>query len=637
MEPLRLQELCRDNDRVSSLVSVHSPAPDRMLVVDLSRQRMNLDTLNHLLRLASARGVRKYITRLAWGENDPDNPTLPNRTRNRDRTKSKRLSKHSTGEDELPISSFYLSLRAPEGSKMLNADGTNALRKIHHEWDRIKQVSDSIRRGQLPGVTGSMLRDVVVVGRGVPVMALRFVYLALCKDETATIGRKAGLNDINNRLRGGGGIRRIKFLTSVDPVRAAGVVGALDPATTIVISIALTGTEETSIATNTLKTWLLQSLGNGRKTESVLSKHMMLVTGNRKISTDLKRESLFFIPESTGSEPFSTFTAASLLVGLQRIKFLLVLPNTNHLNFAGLNSQHSQPLSIVFGWPITKHFLDGAHTMDSHFVDSNPRHNLPVLLALTDLWNSLLLKSNGRIMSPFVEALAAYPAFCATIEAQTCGSASTATHGSSMVIDGGLHHCYDKALYKAGGVLSSELVMAMDSQTLFNTSPTDVLSGMSDDVRRAQDLLVCSAFAHADELAFGSADGGHNTSYESFDDSSKSALSDGNRPSSLLICDRCDAFACGQLAALAEHRAVVKARIWDVDPFAREVGSSMRRTRTDGLKESLDKMYLDLATGEGLDNDNEVAEGQPDNLSTRTMLRHYANKMKDQRTYAVST
>ena len=64
INPLRLHELCRDNDRVSSLVTVHNSNPNRMLVADLSRQRMTLETLNHLLRLASARGIRKYITQL---------------------------------------------------------------------------------------------------------------------------------------------------------------------------------------------------------------------------------------------------------------------------------------------------------------------------------------------------------------------------------------------------------------------------------------------------------------------------------------------------------------------------------------------------------------------------------------------
>ncbi len=71
---LRLQELCSDRDRVSSLVAVHNAPGDRILLIDLSRQRMDLDTLNHLLRLANARDIPKYIKRVAWGQNDPDNP-----------------------------------------------------------------------------------------------------------------------------------------------------------------------------------------------------------------------------------------------------------------------------------------------------------------------------------------------------------------------------------------------------------------------------------------------------------------------------------------------------------------------------------------------------------------------------------
>ena len=53
-------------------------------------------------------------------------------------------------------------------------------------------------------------------------------------------------------------------------------------------------------------------------------------------------------------------------------------------------------------------------------------------------------------------------------------------------------------------------------------------------------------------------------------------VSDGNRPSTLLMCDKCDAFVCGQLVALAEHRVVIKARLWNNDPFAKEIGSSIR-------------------------------------------------------------
>lgn len=310
-----MQELCKDNERVSSLVWVHNANADRMMVIDLSRQRMTLETLNHLLRLASARGIHASIKRLAWGENDPDNPVTPNRLRNRDRNRRNSNTESSTAEKPKAQMPYYLSLRVPEGSRMLNADGGNALRKIHYEWDRIKQVSESIRRGQYHGITGSMIKDVIVVGRGVPVMALRFVYMALCKDQMATVARKAGLNDINNRLRlGGGGIRRIKFLTSVDPVRAAASIGDLDPSSTMVISIAMNGNEETMMATDTVRAWLLQALEKNGNTDAVIAKHMLMVTANRKINTELKRDNVFVIPDAAKCESFSTFTAATLLV-----------------------------------------------------------------------------------------------------------------------------------------------------------------------------------------------------------------------------------------------------------------------------------------------------------------------------------
>ena len=45
--------------------------------------------------------------------------------------------------------------------------------------------------------------------------------------------------------------------------------------------------------------------------------------------------------------------------------------------------------------------------------------------------------------------------------------------------------------------------------------------------------------------------------------------SGGNRPTTaLVLCGRLDAFACGQFVALAEHKAVIKARLWNIDPLS---------------------------------------------------------------------
>jgi glucose-6-phosphate isomerase len=667
---LRLIELCQDNDRVSSLVTIYNASPqsrsNSMLMIDLSRQRMTIETVNHLLRLASSRGIAKFIRRLSWGPNNADNPILPSRLRHiNNRVVNNHIQqKQNENENETNISipSYHMALRVPSGRNLemfVPPDGTNVLIDIHNNWDRIKRISESLRRGKLPGVTGGMIRDVVVVGCGLaPIMALRFTYLALCKDEAATIGRRVGM-DIKGK---GKQQRRIKFLTTVDPVRAASLVADSDPASTLVISIALAGEEEaTMLATSTLHTWLLVNLGgqvDHKRSDVILSKHTMMVTGNKELAAKNKTETLFLIPDHC-CEPYTTFTSASIL-----------------------------PLSIVFGWPTVEAFLAGGHDIDSHFVETNPRHNLPVLLALSDIWNDCLQQQSssnnststninaGRIVTPYTEAFCGYPSFVAALESQTCGrkrqnssstkkfQQSTSSCCSSMVIDGGLHGIYDQSLYQASKVTPSELIMTLDSQLGVNGSLTSSQQqnnnqkGGIEEIHQAQDALIVSLFAHADGLAFGSDYNNNDHNNNNHDDNNENHFThnnstydddpyigktggdgrdnidgdgdgdDGNRPSTLLLCSRLDAFTCGQLVAMAEHRAVVKSWIWGIDPFPRgvETRTMLRSKRTESLKESLQNMISN--------EDDEEEDDETLNLSTKTILRHYANMVRGQRTYS---
>lgn len=332
IEPLRLQELCADNDRVSSLVAVYNTTTgegdNRILIADLSRQRMTLDTLNHLLQLATARNLRTFMTRLAWGQNHPRQPVRPARVaKKRQPSPQKTARFHETPldpETSSPMSSMHLALRVPAGRgyEMFNADGDSVLDEVHRSWDRLERLSDCLRRGQLRGVSGSMIRDVVVIGRGVPLAALQFVDTALRRDERAALAARLGLvENASVRLRRGLvgasnlATRRLHFLTTVDPIAAARLVGDLEAASTLVVSIALNGNEETGLATRTLKSWLLTQLGTNRRADHVLAKHMLLVTGNdRIVSVINKPESVFLVPEHSRCEPFTTFTAAVLLV-----------------------------------------------------------------------------------------------------------------------------------------------------------------------------------------------------------------------------------------------------------------------------------------------------------------------------------
>jgi len=113
----------------------------------------------------------------------------------------------------------------------------------------------------------------------------------------------------------------------------------------------------------------------------------------------------------------------------------------------------------------------------------------------------------------------------------------------------------------------------------------------------------------------------------------------GNHPSTLLLCSRCDAFACGQLIALAEHRAMVTARLWDIkNPFSfnQSHGSVLRTKQEENVKEKLDLLYQRLDVVGHLDDDDDDVDqdtgvGSKLNFAVKTILGHYATNMHQQK------
>jgi len=821
--PLRLKELCTDNDRVSSLVTVHSGSEkassrfvasanarasasdknkpsakkgnntngyssnnahsnnaNRILVADLSRQRMTLETLNHLLRLSTAVDVRGFISTLAWGQNNRFDPLLPNgngtgngtsngnmgtnhhggggafnfskmgmtihtntsarhqrqhnqyhhedantllqssihansRPLSPARSTTSHVKKTRFAQSEFEIQqqqhqqqhsddvsvayshstypynspsyaslinkaplttspSMHMALRAPShcNLQMLTTNGTNALDEIHTEWKRIQLVTSSIRKGQMKGVSGHILKNILVIGKGTAFSAMQFMYNALKNDEEGYSGlaegkfeRRGAGNDNYNQYHNA---RSMRFISSLDPVALHTTLSDWNPEQTCVISIIM-NSDETDLLhlTQLVKQWLSHGLHSHTKRQDLITgKHVLFVTASEILyhtQAVTKNECTFLIPTFARSEAFTTFTAASLV-----------------------------PLSIAFGWDVVQQILNGAHDMDTHFVETNPRHNLPVLLALVDLWNDHFLSSScaykpcgGKMITPFMHSFASYPLFVATLEAQVCGrvnyggvggsgsgrnnrnhSYSTNIAPSGLVVDGGLCGEYDRILYQGRRAPQCEVIMAMEPQLPIRGSAgidftQMLLSGINGDNEQSnQDRYMSSFFAHADVMAFGSsgsraahsrgsAGSGGGGSFHfggglgsaSFDshtvptNASDSEFADGNRPSSLLICSRCDPFTIGQLIALSEHRALVTAKLWNIEhhAFTQSHGNILRTKKVDNLTEKLDLLYqrLDLVGTVEEQDETDAVGGPKLNLATTSLLGHYATRMYEQK------
>jgi len=237
--------------------------------------------------------------------------------------------------------------------------------------------------------------------------------------------------------------------------------------------------------------------------------------------------------------------------------------------------------------------------------------------------------------------------------------------GPSPVIDGGSHSPYRSCIGRESNELSVEFIMSFD--------PPSSDPGIStEDILANHDSRMCSLFAHADTLAFGGSNGNNNRGrcdvsspgsppmIQSVDSMlshgsangggwvDAAGIVSGNQPSTLIVCGTCDAFTCGQLIALAEHRAMVKAWLWDVDPFATTTTttkSTIEEERHDYfLSDKLYQMHHLLSMGENLDEADEslfpehnggtsnetgfTGFGGGVHLATKTVLKHYATRMQ---------
>jgi hypothetical protein len=179
---------------------------------------------------------------------------------------------------------------------------------------------------------------------------------------------------------------------------------------------------------------------------------------------------------------------------------------------------------------------------------------------------------------------------------------------------------------------------------------------------------MCSLFARADTLAYGTSNttdhkarifhspGSPPTiirndtmTSQNIEDggvgNSSTKIEIGNQPSTILFCGKCDAFTIGQLIALCEHRALVKAWLWDIDPFMMTKSSGVQQERQEYLSEKL-YIYNNLLN-EGVDLDEADGSNElPSELSatggggggarmmnsaTNTVLKHYATRLKNRR------
>jgi len=352
---------------------------------------------------------------------------------------------------------------------------------------RMRALSDRLHAGALRGSTGAPITDIVNIGIGGSEFGARLLCDAL---------RDLAPADL-----------RVHFVSNLDALQITRLVRTLKAETALfVVSSKSFSTVETLLNARTLRRWFD---GFGLKSED----HWFAVTGKAAAAEaiGIPADNIFDVPDWVGGR-FSAWGAVGL------------------------------PAALYLGWPAFEQWLRGGAVADEHFASAPLERNLPVRLALDNVWHSTFLGCQTHCIAAYDNRLAEFITWAQQLEMESNGKS---VNEDAVALD------YDTAPVVWGGLGNN------GQHTYFQLLREGTLP-------KAVTLIGCrttsSGYAdHADEL-------------HAHLDAQADALS---RPGSplgfnsvgMLMLDDLDPFHLGALMATLEHATACAGWLWGINSF----------------------------------------------------------------------
>ena len=326
----------------------------------------------------------------------------------------------------------------------------------------------------------------------------------------------------------------LRFAENVDGASINDALAGLDPATTLVVVVSKSfTTQETRMNAVAARSWLIEALGDKA------GDHFIAVTANRDgaLEFNIPPAQIFDFWDWVGGR-YSVWSA----VGLS--------------------------LQIAYGPDVFAQFLKGAAAMDVHFRDQPLQENLPVMMALTGVWNRNALGYSSLAVIPYARPIRKLAAFLQQLEMESNGKRITRsgqTAGLTCPIiwgDEGTNgqHAFFQWLHQG------------PSEGAYGGAPVDFVAVLKDHSNRPDHhaALLANCFAQSEALMLGKDEASVRAELEPRADADviiPQKAFPGNRPSTTITLDELSPFALGHLIALYEHKVFVQGVIWNVNSF----------------------------------------------------------------------
>jgi len=348
--------------------------------------------------------------------------------------------------------------------------------------------------------------------------------------------------------------KRFHFVSSLDPQELMSVLALVRPQSTLFLVASKSFTTlETMTNARAAKAWFLAEGGTD------VARHFVALSANTQAAAGFGISTCFGFWDWVGGR-YSLWSSIGLSVAI------------------AIGAQHFQDM------------LAGAHAMDQHFASTPLERNLPVQLALLDVWYRNFHGLGSRCVAPYAFGLRRLPAYLQQLEMESNGK-SVDLHGQALpystasVVWGepasNGQHAFFQMLHQGTDVVPVEFVVVKQA-------PPNLPSYMS----QHQPELLANALAQAQALTQGvppSLDGQDVPAHRQMP---------GNRPSTTLLLEALTPRSLGALIALYEHRVLVQATIWGINPFD-QYGVELGKTMAKDIRQKMvsgDDVGLDAPT-----------------------------------------
>ena len=333
-------------------------------------------------------------------------------------------------------------------------------------------------------------------------------------------GSDLGPMMINHALKDFHDGPKIFYVSNIDPTDMSDVLEKCNPLKTLfIITSKSFGTLETLENAKVAKNWLLSA-------NKSMNNSMIAVTSskNKAIKWGFNDQNIFNLSENIGGR-YSLWSSVAM------------------------------PIILSIGEDNFKDLLNGARTMDEHFINEDIENNIPIILALLRVWNRNFLHRNSHCIVPYSNRLAKLPSWAQQLEMESNGKGvdiegKELRMPASPLIWGEVgttaQHSFFQFLHQGLEIIPLDILLPLKSSNKKN----------SQEINKNHKYLISNALAQADTLAIGSVN---------LIDKNKNFL--GGRPSTIISWERNTPFSIGKLIALYENITIASGFIWNINSF----------------------------------------------------------------------